>query len=194
MIKLVYLLLISYVYNIEFGLLVEPGKNRCVGEYLTENTFALFNIVGENETFRVKLFDPNGNTVYDRENSRNVKIGYTASEPGNHQICIDNNGNDNERLSFEFLSGVAARDYSEVAKKSNLKPIELNLQKLEDMVNYLIKELSALMAHEESSLAINDTLSNKIILFSMITLIAMVAVGLIETLYIRRFLQKRKLI
>jgi hypothetical protein len=75
-----------------------------------------------------------------------------------------------------------------------LKPIELNLKKLEDMVNYLIKELSAIMAHEESSLAINDTLSNKIILFSMITLIAMIAVGSIETLYIRRFLMKRKLI
>ena len=47
---------------------------------------------------------------------------------------------------------------------------------------------------KQNSLAINDTLSNKIILFSMITLIAMLAVGVIETLYIRRFLQKRKLI
>ncbi len=129
-----------------------------------------------------------------QENSKYIKIGYTASEPGNHQICIDNLGNNEEKLTFEFLTGIAARDYSEVAKKSNLKPIELNLKKLEDMVTYLIKELSAIMAHEESSLAINDTLSNKIILFSMITLISMIAVGLIETLYIRRYLQKRKLI
>jgi hypothetical protein len=72
MIKLVYLLLIGYVYNIEFGLIVESGQNRCVGEYLTENTFALFNIVSENETIRVKLFDPNGNTVYDRVYNHNI--------------------------------------------------------------------------------------------------------------------------
>jgi hypothetical protein len=81
-----------------------------------------------------------------------------------------------------------------VAKTSNLKPIELNLKKLEDMVNFLIHELSSIMAHEESTLALNDALSNKIILFSMITLIAMVVIGIVETLYIRRFLQKRKLI
>ncbi len=129
-----------------------------------------------------------------QENNRYVKIGYTASEPGNHQICIDNFNDSENTITFEFLSGVSARDYSDVAKKSNLKPIELNLKKLEDMVNYLIHELGSIMAHEETSLALNDTLSNKIILFSMLTLISMIVVGLIETLYIRRFLQKRKLI
>jgi hypothetical protein len=66
MIKLVYFLLIGYIYNIEFGLIIEPRQNRCVGEYLTENTFALFNIISENDTIGVKLYDPNGNTVYNR--------------------------------------------------------------------------------------------------------------------------------
>jgi hypothetical protein len=72
MIKLIYLLLVGYIYNIEFGIIVEPGQKRCVGEYLTENTFALFNIIGENETIGVKLFDPNGNTVYNRVINNNL--------------------------------------------------------------------------------------------------------------------------
>jgi hypothetical protein len=73
MIKLIYLLLISYVYNIEFGLTVEAGRNSCVGEYLTENTFALFNIVSENDSIGVKLYDPNGNTVYNKV--YNINLG-----------------------------------------------------------------------------------------------------------------------
>jgi hypothetical protein len=98
------------------------------------------------------------------------------------------------KINFEFLSGVAAKDYSDIAKKSNLKPIELNLQKLEDMISYLIHELSSVMAHEETTLALNDALSNKIILFSMLTLISMIFVGFVETIYIQKYLQKRKII
>jgi hypothetical protein len=62
------------------------------------------------------------------------------------------------------------------------------------MISYLIRELSTVMAHEETSLAVNDTLSNKIILFSMITLISMIGIGVMETFYIQRYLKKKKLI
>lgn len=123
-----------------------------------------------------------------------MKIAFTASEAGNHQLCITNSATRETKVDFEFLSGVNAKDYSDIAKKSNLKPIELNLQKLEDMISYLIHELSTIMAHEESTLALNDALSNKIILFSMITLVSMIVVGLVETIYIQRFLRNRKLI
>ncbi len=123
-----------------------------------------------------------------------MKIAFTASEAGNHQLCFDNESNQQHKVDFEFLSGVNAKDYSDIAKKSNLKPIELNLKKLEDMISYILHELSGMMSYEENSLAVNDALSNKIILFSMITLVAMIVIGLVETFYIQKFLRNRKLI
>lgn len=158
------------------------------------NFLAIFSISTEEDDMRVRLFDPNGNTVYNKENSKNIKIAYTAIEAGNHQLCIENYNRNDKKINFEFLTGVAAKDYSDVAKKSNLKPIELNLQKLEDMISYLVHELSSVMAHEESTLALNDALSNKIILFSMLTLVSMVTVGIFETVFIQKYLQRRKLI
>ena len=107
---------------------------------------------------------------------------------------MENNNNIELKIDFEFLSGVSAKDYSAIAKKSNLKPIELNLKKLEDMIGYLIKEFSKIISHEESTLAINDALSNKIIMFSMITLITMLLIGVIETIYIKNYLKRRKII
>lgn len=123
-----------------------------------------------------------------------MKIAFTAVEAGNHQICLDNVNLIETSVNFEFLSGVSAKDYSDIAKKSNLKPIELNLKKLEDMITYLIRELSTIIAHEENTLALNDALSNKIILFSMLTLVSMIVVGFVETFYIQQYLQKRKII
>ena len=123
-----------------------------------------------------------------------MRIAFTASEMGNHQLCLENFEHKDLRVNFEFLSGVAAKDYSDIAKKSNLKPIELNLKKLEDMLSYLIHDISTILVHEEHTLALNDSLSNKIILFSMITLISMISIGLMETFYIRKYLQNRKII
>lgn len=113
---------------------------------------------------------------------------------GNYQLCIENNEYKDVKIAFEFRTGIDAKDYSEIAKKSNLKPVELNLQKLEDMISYLIHELSSIMAHEEHTLSVNDSLSNKIILFSMLTLVCMITIGLFETIYIRKYLQNRKII
>jgi len=98
------------------------------------------------------------------------------------------------KMDFEFLSGVSAKDYSAIAKKSNLKPIELNIKKLEDMTNYVVKEFTKMISNEEENLALNDSLSNRIITFSMITILAMVILGTIETLYIRNYLKRRKVI
>jgi len=109
-------------------------------------------------------------------------------------LCIDNISKGEISVNFEFLSGVSAKDYSAIAKKSNLKPIELNIKKLEDMISYLIKEFSKIISHEESTLALNDALSNKIIMFSMITLITMIVLGLVETIYIKNYLKRRKVI
>lgn len=118
----------------------------------------------------------------------------TAVDSGNYQLCVSNKNSNTAEINFEFLSGIGAKDYSDIAKESNLKPVELSLQKLEDMIKYLIQEMSTVMKQDETDLSINDTLSSKIIIFSIVTLIAMIVVGVIETLYIQKYLYNRKII
>jgi hypothetical protein len=65
---------------------------------------------------------------------------------------------------------------------------------LDDALNYLIKELNSIIKKEETSLELNDSLSNKIVVFSLITLGVMLFLGLIETFYIQRYLERKKLI
>lgn len=62
------------------------------------------------------------------------------------------------------------------------------------MITYLIKEFSKIISHEETTLALNDALSNKIIIFSMITLMTMIILGIFETVYIKNYLKRRKVI
>lgn len=68
------------------------------------------------------------------------------------------------------------------------------MKKLDDALNYLLRELTSIIKKEETSLELNDSLSNKIVLFSMITLGAMLFLGLLETVYIQKYLERKKLI
>jgi len=54
-----------------------------------------------------------------------------------------------KRISIEYKVGVDARDYSEVAKKEHLKPLELELRKLEDKAEEIHREMSYQRAREE---------------------------------------------
>ena len=61
-------------------------------------------------------------------------------------------------------------------------------------MNYLIRDISSTMQNEENNMAMNDSLSNKIILFSVLTLGVMIMIGLIETIYLQKFFHNKKII
>lgn len=98
------------------------------------------------------------------------------------------------KINFEFLSGVSARDYTDVAKKANLKPIELNMQKLEDMMSYLIHQMSSIMTKEKKGQVLGDAVSSKIVTFSICTLIVIAVISFSEVVYLKRYWMNRKLI
>lgn len=57
-----------------------------------------------------------------------------------------------------------------------------------------MRDISSTMQNEESSMAMNDSLSNKIILFSVLTLGVMILVGFVETIYLQKFFHNKKII
>ena len=54
--------------------------------------------------------------------------------------------------------------------------------------------MNSVVKEEDKNLKANDAISSKITMVSIITLSSMIAVGVIETLYIQKYLQNRKLI
>ena len=57
-----------------------------------------------------------------------------------------------------------------------------------------MRDISSTMQNEEGSMAMNDSLSNKIILFSVLTLGVMILVGFVETIYLQKFFHNKKII
>jgi hypothetical protein len=173
---------------------IKPKKRRCVGEFLTEDTVAIFSFISDSRNFEAELIDPQNKILYKKQNELEVRVSLVATVTGNYEMCIKNNDDAINNVSFEFFSGIQAQDYSSLAKDSNLKPIEINIRKIIDMMKQLIKDLSSISIKEEENSRLNDAIGTKIITFSLLTLCAMIILGVFETFYIKRYLHTRKVI
>ena len=198
--KNIYLIFLLILLNLSpsncanFGFEVKPGRTYCVGEYLTEDTVAIFAMSSNQKNIIINLSDPQGKYLYTKKYQQDVRLSLTATESGNYEMCLKNNDRVDAKIRFEFLSGIAAMDASEIAKESSIQPAEAAIVRLKDMSQDLINDLNSVVKEEDQNLKANDAISSKITMVSIITLGVMIAVGVIETVYIQKYLQNRKLI
>lgn len=74
------------------------------------------------------MVDNLGRQMVEKKDETKFKYSFTTFEGGQYTLCIHNtSGNDNARIHLQMKNGVAAKDYSEIAKKKDLKPMELNV-------------------------------------------------------------------
>ena len=191
---LILLINISQIKSANFGFEVKPGKSYCVGEYLTEDTVAIFAMSSNQKNIIIDLLDPKGKYLYTKKYQQDVRLSLTATESGNYEMCLKNNDRVEAKIRFEFLSGIAAMDASEIARESSIQPAEAAIVRLKDMSKDLITDLNSVVKEEDKNLKANDAISSKITMVSVITLAVMIGVGVIETVYIQKYLQNRKLI
>ena len=188
------LYIINNIYCIEVAFDIKPNRNFCFGDYLTEDTVAIFSLKTKNNNLVISLHDPNGKTLYFKRYALEIKVSLTATNSGNYEMCVKNNDNKEAEIEFELLSGIETLDTSQMAKESSIKPAERSIIKLRDMSDNLINDLGMVVEEEEKSLKANDAISGKISMVSILTLTIMILVGLLETIYIKKYLQNRKMI
>ena len=177
-----------------FSIQVKPGRNYCIGEYLTEDTVAIFAMSTDLKNIIINLSDPKGKNLYLKKYQQDVRVSLTATESGNYEMCIRNNDRSESKVQFEFLSGISAQDASEIAKESSIQPAEAAIVRLKDMSKDLINDLNSVVREEDKNLKANDAISSKITMVSLLTIVVMIGVGVVETIYIKKYLQNRKLI
>ena len=58
---------------------------------------------------------------------------FTTYDGGNYKMCFQNLGTLYMQFEFHLKTGMEAKDYTNVIAQSDLKPVELEAQKVEDM-------------------------------------------------------------
>lgn len=102
--------------------------------------------------------------------------------------------NSDNEVNFDLKYGVAAKDFSEVAKTKDLKPMEINLLKLEEKSKEIYHLMSYAASHEQVFENQYDVISSKVAFFSILLVVVMIFVGLFQTFYLKQKVLNRKTI
>ena len=193
-----FLFFLFYLIKSSFSILcafdIRPNTNYCVGEYLSEDTVAIFHLKSKKKNLIINIKDPKGVIIYTKTSQAEIRASLTAVESGNYEVCIQNNNKNGVLVDFELLTGVEAQDSTLIAKESSIQPAEAAILKLNDMSKELIKEFKNVVKEENKNLKENEIISGMISNVSYMTILIMVGVGLVEAFYVKKYLFARKVI
>ena len=87
----------------------------------------------------LRIFDNENNILTQRPAQNEIKYSFTVHTGGTHHVCVDNVNKDEITIEFAMNTGIQAKDYYDLARKSSLEPLELRLKKVEDSVQQIHK-------------------------------------------------------
>ena len=172
---------------------LEKNQEECLFDYFPDKTLVIYEVYTSNVTIRVVLKNPE-QKVLESQQTTFFKYPFTTYSGGYYEICISNGGNYTTPVHFTLKYGVAAKDYSSVARTKDLKPIDLELEKLSDRTKYLSHYANFAKSHEQIFETSLESISGKIVFFSSILIAMMIVIGGMETFYLKKFMERRKII
>ena len=187
------LLLLISCQESRFRFTLEPNIEECFSEYFPDKTLVIYDIISSEGKCRYVLTNPKKVVAEDKQ-SNDFNYPFTTYEGGVYEICITNIDTKAFELDFSLKYGVGAKDYSSVARAKDLKPVDLALEKLSDRAKDMSHRISFSQSHEEIFENFLDSISSKVMTFSSIVIVIMILVGYMETLYLKNFMRRRKII
>jgi len=148
----------------------------------------------------LSVTDSKGHTAFTRENLDKGKFAVTSDEDDIFDICFvtylpagHQTGPERE-VSLLLKHGVEAKNYEELANVGKLKPLEMELQKLEDLSSSIVQDFEYMKKREEEMRDTNESTNNRVLYLSIFSMLCLLGLATWQVLYLRRFFKAKKLI
>ncbi|KAJ0408672.1 hypothetical protein ATCC90586_007698 [Pythium insidiosum] len=122
------------------------------------------------------------------------KFSFHADAGGGYSVCFFNANENPVRVMLDFKHGVEAKDYTEVAKREHLMPVEKELRKMEDTVDEIHREMLYMREREAAMRSTNESTNSRVLWFSFFSIAVLLAMGVWQVMYLKRFFKSKKLI
>ena len=190
---LINLLITASCQESSFRFSLEPKNEECFSEYFPDKTLVIYEIICVECKNKYKLINPK-KTIVEEKEGPDFNYPFTTYEGGVYEICMTNLDEKPAEIHFSVKYGVGAKDYSSIARAKDLKPVDLALEKLSDRAKEMSHRISFSQSHENIFEQFLDSISSKVMIFSSIVICIMMIVGYMETLYLKNFMRRRKII
>nr|XP_046222815.1 transmembrane emp24 domain-containing protein 10-like [Oncorhynchus gorbuscha] len=200
-ILLTFTVLFDLTFSITFYLPVNLRK--CLREEIHKDVL----VTGEYEVSEqpnaknnLKITDSSGHILYSKEDASKGKFAFTTEDYDMFEVCFESKsplgtGRVTDQLvNLDMKHGVEAKNYEEIAKVEKLKPLEVELRRLEDLSESIVNDFAYMKKREEEMRDTNESTNIRVLYFSIFSMCCLIGLATWQVFYLRRFFKAKKLI
>ena len=116
-----------------------------------------------------------------------VKHGVEAKD-------YENVNNNFDKYIYIFQLLIYVFFFKKLAKVEKLKPLEVELRRLEDLSQDIVSDFAYMKAREEEMRNTNESTNSKVLYFSVFSMCCLLGLAIWQVLYLRRYFKAKKLI
>ncbi|KAM9571351.1 transmembrane emp24 domain-containing protein 10-like [Salvelinus alpinus] len=198
---LTFTVLFDLIFSITFYLPVNLRK--CLREEIHKDVL----VTGEyevseqpNAKTNLKIADSSGHILYSKEDASKGKFAFTTEDYDMFEVCFESKsplgtGRVTDQLvNLDMKHGVEAKNYEEIAKVEKLKPLEVELRRLEDLSESIVNDFAYMKKREEEMRDTNESTNIRVLYFSIFSMCCLIGLATWQVFYLRRFFKAKKLI
>ena len=188
---------------------MEVPDMKCVSEEIHANAVVLFTFETNptDDLVSMRLYDPEGNVMFSKEDSNGSNHGFTTQKDGDYRACfykpeyasITDAAEKNEALSkhrvrVDWKHGVAATEWKKLAKATDMDAFTKTLRALEADLSEVHQGMLSLRQLEADMRDMNEATNTKVAWMSVLSLSVCVGMALWQIYYLKGFFERKKML
>lgn len=181
---------------------LEPNTRKCLREELGQNVL----IAGEydvseipNQRVDYQITDSKNHILARGESISRGKFTFVTETFDTVEICFISMVPNHiqarpHEVSLNAKQGVEAKNYEGMGEAAKLKPLEIELKKLEDLSSAVVQDFVEMRKREEEMRDTNESTNNRVLYFSVFSMMCLLGLATWQVLYLRNFFKTKKLI
>ncbi|XP_058775376.1 transmembrane emp24 domain-containing protein p24delta9-like [Vicia villosa] len=185
-----------------------PGLARCLGEDVKKNSLTVgnYSIVNHNpghplpvnHTILVTVTSNKGTVSHHyADHVQSGQFAIQAHESSDYLVCVWDTTNDPQvslTIDLDWRTGVAAKDWSYIAKKTNIDKMTFEVQKMQQAALSIMEDMTYLLERNTEMLVLNRITDNRMLLLIFVSLLVSFSVAGLQLWHLKTFFKKNKLL
>jgi len=128
------------------------------------------------------------------------RYAFTSHEDSAFDVCFENvrtsasKSNNPRHVELDIDIGADAKDWSAIQASEKLKPVEMELRRIEETVAEIVTEMDYLRTREQKLRDTNESTNERVKWFALGTMGLLVGLGAWQVVYLRAYFRSKHLI
>ncbi|KAK9472882.1 emp24/gp25L/p24 family/GOLD-domain-containing protein [Dipodascopsis tothii] len=179
---------------------------RCIRNFVQKDSLVVVNVKtsgtkGDGQVLNMHIVDASGNEyARPKDVVGESRTAFTAHNAAAFDVCFENILQGSSRVGLarevdlDIDIGADARDWNAIQQNEKLKPMELELRRIEESVDEIVRQLDYLKAREYKLRDTNESTNARVKFFAIGTLASLLGLGVWQIAYLRQYFRSKHLI